>query len=142
MNFASLIRRLRRRNSRPQASSETDHRHSTGRAGEREADRFLRAKGHRIIARNYDSPAGEIDLITTDGATIVFVEVKSRTDESGKDAAQIIRSMQRERLIRAAQYFLRRADPHNRPSRFDVVTVYFSPSGPSVVEHFENAFVA
>jgi putative endonuclease len=55
----------------------------------------LRAKGHRIIARNYDSPVGEIDLITTDGATIVFIEVKSRTDESGKDADQTIRSNQR-----------------------------------------------
>jgi putative endonuclease len=127
---------------RPRASSETDPRHSTGRAGEREAERFLRARGHRIIARNYDLPSGEIDLITTDGATIVFVEIKSRTDETGKDADQIIRSTQRERLVRTAQYFLRRADPHNRPARFDVVTVYFPPSGSPVVEHFENAFAA
>ncbi len=101
----------------------------------------MRAKGHRIIARNYDSPVGEIDLITTDDATIVFVEVKSRTAEAGKDADQIIRSTQRERLIRAAQYFLRRADPYNRPARFDVVTVYFPATGKPVVEHFENAFV-
>jgi putative endonuclease len=101
----------------------------------------LRTKGHRIIARNYDCPAGEVDLITTDGATIVFVEVKSRSDELGKDADHIVSSTQRERLVHAAQYFLRRADPNNRPSRFDVVTVYFPPSGPALVEHFENAFV-
>jgi len=117
-------------------------RHHTGRSGEKEASRFLRRKGHRIIARNYDCPAGEVDLITTDGPTIVFVEVKSRTDESSKDADHIVTSIQRERLIRAAQYFTRRADPLNRPIRFDVVTVYFSPKGAVLLEHFENAFVA
>ncbi len=119
----------------------TDPRHSTGHSGEKEALRFLRRKGHRIIARNYDCPAGEVDLITTDGATIVFVEVKSRSDELGKDADHIVSSRQRERLIHAAQYFVRRADPHNRPSRFDVVTVYLPPSGRPVVQHFENAFI-
>lgn len=117
-------------------------RHSLGASGEKEAARFLRRRGHRIIARNYDCPAGEVDLITTDGATIVLVEVKSRSDESGKDADHIVDSIQRERLIHAAQYFTRRADPLNRPVRFDVVTVYFPPIGEPAVEHFENAFTS
>lgn len=115
-------------------------RHERGRRGETAAARYLRAKGHRIIARNYDSPAGEIDLITTDGATICFIEVKSRTDEKGQDADHTVYANQRERIVRAAQGFLRRSDPHNRPARFDVVTVYFPPNGRPVVEHFENAF--
>lgn len=124
------------------SSRKPEPRHERGRVAEKQAARFLRRKGHRIIARNYDCPAGEIDLITTDGATIVFVEVKSRTDETGKDAEQIVASNQRERLLRAAQYFLRRADPHNRPARFDVVTVFFPPGGSPLVEHFANVFVA
>lgn len=119
----------------------TEPRHELGRRGENAAACLLRAKGYRIIARNYDCPAGEIDLITTDGATIVFVEVKSRTDETGKDADHTVTGTQRERIIHAGQYFLRRADPHNRPARFDVVTVYFPPTGEPVFEHFENAFV-
>ena len=127
---------------RARASDKTDLRHSTGQEGEREARRFLRAKGHRVIAHNYHSPVGEIDLITTDGATIVFVEVKSHTGESGKDADHVVRSAQRERLIRAAQFFLRRADSNNRPARFDVVTVHLPPGGRCSVQHFENAFVA
>jgi putative endonuclease len=117
-----------------------DPRHSRGRVGERQAARFLRRKGHRIIARNYDCPAGEVDLITTDGPTIVFVEVKSRTDASGKDADHTVNAVQRERLIRAAQYFTRRADPLNRPIRFDVVTVYLPATGRPAIDHFENAF--
>jgi putative endonuclease len=118
----------------------SDVRHDRGRRGEAVAARHLRGKGHRIIARNYDSPAGEIDLITTDGATICFIEVKSRTDESGKDADHTVYHHQRERIIRAARGLLRRGDPHNRPARFDVVTVYFPPTGRPVIEHFENAF--
>ena len=102
--------------------------------------RFLRAKGHRIIARNYDCPAGEVDLITTHGATIVFVEVKTRTDQLGQDSDHTVTPSQRERIIKAAQYFLRRADPLNRPARFDVVTVFVPPTGEAVVEHFENVF--
>jgi putative endonuclease len=119
----------------------TEPRHDLGRRGESAAARLLRAKGYRIIAWNYDCPAGEIDLIATQGATIVFVEVKSRTDATGKDADHTVTSTQRERITRAAQYFLRRADSQNRPARFDVITVYFPPSGEPVVEHFENAFV-
>lgn len=118
----------------------TEPRHELGRRGEREAVRVLRSKGYRIIAHNYDCPSGEIDLIATQGANIVFVEVKSRTDAAGKDADHTVTSTQRERIIHAAQYFLRRADPHNRPARFDVITVYFPPTGNPAVEHFENAF--
>lgn len=118
----------------------TEPRHELGRRGENAAVRLLRAKGYRIIAINYDSPAGEIDLIATQGATIVFVEVKSRTDAAGKDADHTVTSTQRERIVHAAQYFLRRADSHNRPARFDVITVYFPQAGKPVVEHFKNAF--
>lgn len=139
MNFASVSRRLRglswllRR-------SDGDARHALGSRGERAAARFLRRRRYRIIARNYDCPAGEIDLITTQSETIVFVEVKTRSDEHGKDAGQTVAAGQRERIVWAAQYFLRKAHAESRPSRFDVVTVYFPSDGKPEIEHFEDAF--
>lgn len=139
MNFASVRRRLRNL-SWPFRRSDGDARQVLGSRGERAAARFLRRRRHRIIARNYDCPSGEIDLITTQGETIVFIEVKARSDEQGKDADQTVGRVQRERIVRAAQYFLRRAQSESRPSRFDVVTVYFPSDGKPKIEHFENAF--
>jgi putative endonuclease len=124
----------------PFRRSDGDARHALGSRGERAAARFLRRRHHRIIARNYDCPAGEIDLITTQSETIVFVEVKTRSDEHGKDAGQTVAAGQRERIVRAAQYFLRKAHAESRPSRFDVVTVYFPSDGKPEIEHFEDAF--
>lgn len=50
--------------------------------GENAAAKFLEKKGYRIISRNYKTHIGEIDIIAQDGNTIVFVEVKTRGNES------------------------------------------------------------
>jgi putative endonuclease len=64
----------------------------------------LRLSGYRIVARNYRTPMGEIDLIARRGRTLAFVEVKQRGRQS--DAAEAIRRRQRQRIERAASAFL------------------------------------
>ncbi len=64
----------------------------------------LRLTGYRIVARNYRTPMGEIDLIARRGRQLVFVEVKSRPDETA--AAEAIAPRQRQRIERAASAFL------------------------------------
>lgn len=54
---------------------------SLGRRGERLAARFLKRRGYRILNRNWRCLAGEIDLVCAEGETLVFVEVKSRSDD-------------------------------------------------------------
>ncbi|MBI3622281.1 MAG: YraN family protein, partial [Nitrospirae bacterium] len=49
-----------------------------GRAGEAEAARHLQRAGYRIVARNYRTRFGEIDLVAYDAAVLAFVEVKAR----------------------------------------------------------------
>jgi len=39
---------------------------------------LLRLKGHRIIARRYKTPVGEIDLVALKGKRLAFAEVKLR----------------------------------------------------------------
>ncbi len=141
MNFGWAKRKLRSlnwRRRRPEADS--DVRHVLGSRGEREAARFLRRQGYRIISQNYDSPVGEVDLIATQGATIVFVEVKSRSVESEQDADHTVFWSQRKRIIQAARYFILRARADDRPVRFDVITVLDGRGGQPVVEHFVDAF--
>lgn len=64
----------------------------------------LRLTGYRIVARNYRTPMGEIDLIARRGRSLVFVEVKARPSKSA--AAEAIVRRQRQRIERAAAAFL------------------------------------
>ena len=63
---------------------------------------LLRLKGHRIIARRYKTPVGEIDLVALKGKRVAFVEVKRRP--SFEDWT--LPAKQRRRIVRAAQYWL------------------------------------
>jgi putative endonuclease len=65
---------------------------------------LLRLKGHRIIARRYKTPVGEIDLVALKGTRLAFVEVKQR--KSFEEAGWSLPTRARRRLVRAAQYWL------------------------------------
>ncbi len=65
---------------------------------------MLRLNGHRIVARRYKTPVGEIDLVALKGRRLAFVEVKRR--KTTDDAAWTLPAKQRRRIIRAAQYWL------------------------------------
>jgi len=75
-----------------------------------------------IVARNYRTRLGEIDLIARDGECLVFVEVRSRADDSHGDALESIGPRKRHRLVAAARLYLSDI-PRWPPCRFDVVAV-------------------
>jgi putative endonuclease len=96
------------------------NRSSPGWAAEEDACRFLRECGYEIVARNWRTVWGEIDIVARDGPTLAFVEVKSRsrTGFGGPEAA--VHPAKQRRLITAARAFLGRTDCR-LPARFDVV---------------------
>src|SRR5262249_23464794 len=65
---------------------------------------LLRLKGHRIVARRYATPVGEIDLVALKGRRLAFVEVKRR--KTVDDAAFSVTAKQRRRIVRPAQSWL------------------------------------
>lgn len=95
---------------------------SAGADAEDRAARFLEAQGLRIVARNYRTRQGEIDLIAQDGATLVFVEVRLRASERFGGALGSIDARKRARIEAAARHYLMRI--RREPAcRFDVVTL-------------------
>ncbi len=95
---------------------------AAGGLAEEGAARFLARQGVDVIARNYRTRLGEIDLIARDGATLVFVEVRLRSAERFGGAAASITAAKRLRLERAARLYLARLA--SLPAcRFDVVTL-------------------
>ncbi len=90
-----------------------------GSAAEQLAADYLAARGLRVIARNYRVRGGEVDLVCADGRTLVFVEVRLRTDERFGGAGASITAAKRRRLILAARHYL--AGKSEKPCRFDAV---------------------
>ena len=62
---------------------------------------LLRLKGHRVVARGYETPVGEIDLVALKGKRLAFIEVKRR--RTAEDAAWTVPAKQRRRIT----------EPHN-----------------------------
>ena len=97
----------------------------TGAAAEKQAERFLKKQGLRIIARNYKTPGrggGEIDLIAQDGDTLVFVEVRQRSRQDYGGAAASVGRTKQKHLRFAAQRYLQSLSTLP-PCRFDVLAV-------------------
>lgn len=102
---------------------------TTGRSGgetgaryEALAARWLQARGLVVIARNFRCRGGEIDLVARDGATVVFVEVRARSNPRYASAAASVDARKRGRLLRAAQCYLQRHPwAAACPCRFDVI---------------------
>jgi putative endonuclease len=121
-------------------------RRALGRYGEGLALGHLRARGFTLLARNYRTHHGEIDLIVFDGCTLVFVEVKTRLRTSGTRMSlsplEWLSASQLARLRQIARAWL--ADPrHTCPTaqtmRFDAIGVLVDARGLLVdIEHVEG----
>ncbi|MDR2517502.1 MAG: YraN family protein [Spirochaetaceae bacterium] len=112
-------------------------RKTAGKAGEDRAAAWLTARGFEIIARNYRSPAGEVDIIALDGETIVFVEVKAWSTYHIDNLDRGIDARKQRRIIETAKYFLNAHRKYNnRTVRFDVVFI-----NRDELIHFPSAFM-
>jgi putative endonuclease len=95
----------------------------TGASAEQLAVDYLVAHGYGIVERNYRCDVGELDIVATDGAVMVFVEVRSRADDDHGDAIESVnRRKQRKVTLVAEVYLAHRRPPHDE-FRFDVVAI-------------------
>ena len=78
-------------------------------------------------------------MVDTD-RTIVFVEVKTRTNEDFADAEGAITVDKQAKLSKAARYFIATNDVENRAFRFDIVIAILGRAGPVQIRHYKNAF--
>lgn len=98
-----------------------NHKKTTGDYAEMFAKQYLVKQGLRYIESNFLCRGGEIDLIFFDGITIIFVEVRYRINNSHGGAAESITPKKQARLIKAAQYWLKKNNKHLVPARFDAI---------------------
>lgn len=97
---------------------------STGKKSERQAEQFLRSRGLTMVKRNFRCKTGEIDLIMRDDTTLVFVEVRHRSNRHFGSGAESVDWHKQQKLIRTASHFLVTHPRYNDCScRFDVIAV-------------------
>lgn len=117
--------------------------HRLGRWGQNRAEKYLRCRGLKTIARNYAYPGGELDLIMAEkDGTLVFAEVKTRRNEDFYPAFAAVNEQKRRNIARTAKRFLRQFQVSGRPLRFDIITVVLGDKGKPKIQHYPNAFVA
>jgi putative endonuclease len=97
---------------------------SEGARWEAAAQAYLESAGLTLLARNYTTRLGELDLVMRDGSSIVFVEVRYRENPAHGDGADSIGSAKRRKLVRAAALYLQEHPKFAAlPCRFDVVAL-------------------
>ena len=107
----------------------SEQRRMVGNAGEEAAVQYLLQRGYHILQRNYRCRFGEIDLIARDGATLAFIEVKTRRSQRFGPAASAVTFEKQRHLIKASQMYMTQMRKAYELCRFDVVAVEMDAHG-------------
>lgn len=99
------------------------HKKLLGKVGEKQAVKFLKKKGYKIIETNFKTYLGEIDIIALDKDYTVFVEVKTRqSDDYGYPSEAVDKEKQRKYKLVATEYLALKKNLDIK-CRFDVIEV-------------------
>ena len=113
----------------------------TGKWGEELAADLLRGKGYAIMERDWHSGHRDIDIIarSPDGRTVVFVEVKTRTQDVVMRPEDAVTAKKIRSIGLAANNYVKM---HNLPDelRFDIVSVVGENPQVAKAEHLPGAF--
>ncbi|MFR2089378.1 MAG: YraN family protein [Faecalibacterium sp.] len=118
------------------------NRAETGRRGEAAAARWYQKQGAQLLAHNYHTRMGELDLVLREpDGTIVICEVKTRSQGMLQRPAAAVDPAKQHRLICAAQEYLQQTGQSEEPVRFDVAEVVPLDSGRWMVHIIKGAFL-
>jgi putative endonuclease len=105
-----------------------------GREAEHRACEHLLKHGLELLARNYRTPFGEVDLIMEQQGVLVFVEVRYRRSDAFGTPAETVGSRKQAKLRASAAYYLQQhRQAARQPCRFDVVAVSGAGAGDRMV---------
>lgn len=109
---------------------------------EKQALRLLKKEGLRLLNKNFACRTGEIDLIMLDQNTLVFIEVRFRSNPYFGSAISSIITKKQQKIRKTAAYYLQKHPRHNhRVCRFDVVAVSDNDVAPKKsLEWIKSAF--
>jgi putative endonuclease len=90
-----------------------------GQRGEHYVASLLEKKGYTILAKNFSTQTGELDIVVERGDIVAFVEVKTRRDEYFP-ISQVVTPSKQKKIIRTAKMFIQKHALVDKVFRFDV----------------------
>ena len=110
-----------------------------GKWGEQAAIDYLLQRGYDILERDWKSGHRDLDIIAMDGDTLVFVEVKTRSNRDYMDPVEAVGYQKIRNLQQAANHYVkyRHADCD---IRFDIISVVGSEGAEPEIDHLKDAF--
>ncbi len=112
-----------------------------GRFGERIARDWLRARGAKVLYRNFRAPGGgEVDIVARQGPLLLFTEVKTRTSSAHGRPLEAVDREKRRLIRRGANAWLKQLGRRDIPWRFDVIEIVLTDGERPRVHRVENAF--
>lgn len=113
------------------------HNKKIGKCGEQMAEKFLTQKGYVIREKNYRYKRVEIDIIASDGPTLVFVEVKTRSNHHYGYPESAVGVNKIAAIYKGAGHYIYE---HNWRGaiRFDIIAILICQ--PTEIKHFRDAF--
>ena len=115
---------------------------TSGMAGEQAVTDLLTEAGYTIVARNYHSRWGEIDIIACDEKYIVFVEVKTRRNVRKAEPEEAVTRTKQQKLIQTALAYLQKYPQWQQyQPRFDVAAVTVCGADVQSIRYLTGAFL-
>ena len=113
---------------------------NSGKKGEDLALSFLKKQGYSIIAKNYKTRLGEIDIIGKDKSCVSFVEVRSTNSRVFEAPEHTIDRRKQRQIAKAALSYIKRYSLEDKDCRFDVVCIGGVDSVSPNIRLIKNAF--
>ena len=84
--------------------------------------KYLKSQGLKLVDKNFNCRAGEIDIIMLDKKTLVFVEVRFRKNNTFGGGLESVTYSKQKKLRQTAELYLQQNNQHKN-ARFDVVSM-------------------
>ena len=119
-------------------SGEAD-RAARGRYGEGLAAEYCKRElGYKLLMRNWSHDRDEIDLICRDGETLVFIEVRSRSDSALVSGFHSVDGRKKKALLRVSKSYLKQLRNPPKHFRFDIIDIALTNGARGSVRHYAN----
>lgn len=113
-----------------------------GRKGEFLASEYLKKANYKIRELNYRVGRSEIDIIAVHGKYIVFVEVKTRSENTLKEPEMAVNWRKQRNIIKTAHAYIVQHQLSKMEARFDIIGIRYKDDKKMNILHIPNAYYA
>ncbi|MCP4442451.1 MAG: YraN family protein [Aureispira sp.] len=108
-----------------------------GELGEQIAQKYLQAQEYRILTTNWRWGKGEVDIIAQKGEVLVFVEVKTRTNNNFGQPEEAVTTKKQQLFYELAVEYMYQIN-YEQEFRFDIIAIVLEPK--QDIQHYQDAF--